>query len=110
MPKDAKKYRYFTVGLGWESWILSKLQEDAALHQMDDQPAKLIALRLTEYYKLVEGGAIIPGVTARLPQQTPSIPSTSIQAPAQAQAPLYGHSNGRSGNAAAPVAHPLEPE
>jgi hypothetical protein len=115
MPKDAKKYRYFTVGLGWDSWILSKLQEDATLHQMDDQPAKLIALRLTEYYKLVESDAIIPGVTARMPQQQPCIPLTPIQVPSMsAGAPMplneYSSKDRSGGNVAATGASAPDPE
>jgi hypothetical protein len=107
MPKDNKKYRYFQIGIGWESWTLDQLEQDAILHQMEDQPAKLIVLRLTEYYKLVERGVIVPGVTAMM--QT---------APAPAPAPMNGHSspNGAasstrkgSGRAAAP-AEPKEEE
>src|SRR5436190_16968378 len=63
MPKDTEKYRYLNVGLGWDSWVLSQLLQDAELHQMTDQPAKLAALRLTEYYRLVERGIIVPGMT-----------------------------------------------
>jgi len=63
MPKDTEKYRYLNVGLGWDSWVLSQLLQDAEMHQMADQPAKLAALRLTEYYRLVERGIIEPGVT-----------------------------------------------
>ncbi len=63
MPKDTEKYRYLNVGLGWDSWVLSRLLQDAEMHQMADQPAKLAALRLTEYYRLVERGIIEPGVT-----------------------------------------------
>jgi hypothetical protein len=63
MPKNQDKYRYLNVGLGWDSWVLAKLLEDAEMHQMADQPAKLAALRLTEYYRLVERGIIEPGVT-----------------------------------------------
>jgi hypothetical protein len=72
MPKNSDKYRYFQVGIGWESWTLKQLEGDATLHQMEDQPAKLIALRLTEYYKLAEMGVFVPGVTARMRIETPS--------------------------------------
>jgi len=74
MPKDTKKNRYFQIGIGWESWTLEHLEADAKLHQMDDQPAKLIVLRLTEYYKLmenyklVEQGVIVSGVSAMMAQ------------------------------------------
>ena len=62
MGKNTKKYRYFEIGLEWDSWTLQKLLDDAELHQMADVPAKLIGVRLTEYYKLVERG-IIPAFT-----------------------------------------------
>jgi hypothetical protein len=63
MPKDTDKYRYLQVGLGWDSWVLAQLTRDAEMHQMADQPAKLAAVRLTEYYRLVDLGIIVPGVT-----------------------------------------------
>ena len=43
---------------------------DAELHQMPDQLSKLAALRLTEYYRLVDLGVIIPGATALQPKVT----------------------------------------
>src|SRR5260370_29983841 len=61
--KDSAKYRYVNVGLGWGSWALEQLLQDAEMHQMADQPAKLAALRLTEYYRLVERGIIVPGMS-----------------------------------------------
>jgi hypothetical protein len=70
MAKNPKKYRYLEVGLAWDSWTLSQLTEDARLHQMEEQPAKLAALRLTEYYRLVSLGVIVPGVTALQPKPT----------------------------------------
>lgn len=66
MPKDTKRYRYLTVGIAWDSWTLQQLEADGNLHQMEDQLAKLMVLRLTEYYKLVERGVINPGVTAMM--------------------------------------------
>src|SRR4051794_40871723 len=54
MPKDNKKYRYYNVALRLDSWTQTQLEQDAELHQMEDLPAKLIAIRLTDYYKLVE--------------------------------------------------------
>ena len=53
MPKDTEKYQYFTVGLLKSSFALEALNADAAKHHMVEQPAKLIALRLTEYYDLL---------------------------------------------------------
>jgi hypothetical protein len=57
MPKDTEKYQYFTVGLERDSWALERFKADAKKHHMSDQPGKLIALRLTEYYELLERGA-----------------------------------------------------
>jgi len=58
MPKDTEKYQYFTVGLERGSWALERIKADAKKHHMSDQPGKLIALRLTEYYELLERGAL----------------------------------------------------
>ncbi len=53
MPKDSEKYQYFTVGLLKSSFALEALKADAMKYHMIEQPAKLIALRLTEYYDLL---------------------------------------------------------
>jgi hypothetical protein len=53
MPRDSEKYQYFTVGLLKNSFTLEALQADAMKHHMIELPAKLIALRLTEYYDLL---------------------------------------------------------
>ena len=53
MPKDSEKYQYFTVALLKSSFALEALKADAMKHHMVEQPAKLIALRLTEYYDLL---------------------------------------------------------
>jgi hypothetical protein len=53
VPKDSEKYQYFTVGLLKSSFALEALKADAMKHHMIEQPAKLIALRLTEYYDLL---------------------------------------------------------
>lgn len=53
MPKESEKYQYFTVGLLKSSFALEALKADAMKHHMVEQPAKLIALRLTEYYDLL---------------------------------------------------------
>ena len=53
LPKDSEKYQYFTVGLLKSSFALEALKADATKHHMIEQPAKLIALRLTEYYDLL---------------------------------------------------------
>ena len=64
MPKDTDKYQYFTVGLLKSSFALEALNADAAKHHMVGQPAKLIALRLTEYYDLLARvGPLMPSVS-----------------------------------------------
>ena len=64
MPKDSEKYQYFTVGLLKSSFALEALKADAAKHHMVEQPAKLIALRLTEYYDLLARvGPLMPSVS-----------------------------------------------
>lgn len=54
MSQDAEKYLYFKVGLLKDSYALEALRQDALRYHMIDQPAKLIALRLTEYYELMK--------------------------------------------------------
>lgn len=58
MPKDTEKYQYFTVGFERDSWALARLKADAKKHHMSDQPGKLVALRLTDYYELLERGVL----------------------------------------------------
>ena len=73
MAQNPEKYFYINrVGLVRGSWGHKKFEEDARLHHMEEQPGKLVALRLTEYYELIErleklGGTwTIPG--APLPE------------------------------------------
>jgi hypothetical protein len=65
MAQNPEKYYYINrVGLIRGSWAHKKFEADAAKHHMEDQPGKLVALRLTEYYELLErmGGAwTVPG-------------------------------------------------
>ena len=56
MSQDHEKYTYFTVGLLKDSSTLETLRQDALKYHMIDQPDKLIALRLTEYYDLLSQG------------------------------------------------------
>ena len=74
MPKDTGKYRYLTVGLAWDSGVLQSLESDANKHQMGDQLAKMIGIRLTEYYELVKRGVVVPGITVLA---EPSEPTTA---------------------------------
>ena len=63
MPQDLEEYLYFTVGLLKNSFALDALRQDALKYHMIDQPAKLIALRLTEYYELMARGISHQGVS-----------------------------------------------
>lgn len=56
MSQDTEKYLYFKVGLLKDSFALEALRQDALRYHMIDQPAKLIAMRLTEYYELTKKG------------------------------------------------------
>ena len=48
------------------SWALDRFIDDAVKHHMDDQTGKLVALRLTEYYELLDRLSILPGGLAML--------------------------------------------
>jgi hypothetical protein len=63
MPVNTDKYYYVNrVGLLKDSWALQKFLKDAERHHMLDQPGKLVALRLTEYYEWMErmNGGVTP--------------------------------------------------
>ena len=72
MSQDLEKYLYFTVGLLKNSFALDALSQDALKYHLIDQPGKLIALRLTEYYEMVARGNLHPGA---------SIPLTATSTP-----------------------------
>jgi hypothetical protein len=119
MPQDAEKYFYFKVGLLKDSFALEALWQDALRYHMIDQPAKLIAMRLTEYYELtkpdlMQSRATVPAspattptsaaqtvFTEREPQEdseTPTFSTPAIRPPASSPIP---HSP-----VVRPVAHP----
>ena len=64
MSQNREKYLYFTVGLLKNSSTIDALWQDALKYHMIDQPGKLIALRLTEYYEMVAQGGLRPGASA----------------------------------------------
>ena len=74
MPKDREKYRYIDVGLERSSWALVMFEEDARRHHMSDQPGKLLALRLTEYYELKNSREIHSSRELPLEKDHPVIP------------------------------------
>ena len=55
----SEKFLYFTVGLLKGSAALEALRQDATKYHMIDHPGQLIALRLTEYYELINQGLAI---------------------------------------------------
>lgn len=61
--QDKDQYINFTIKLLKGSFALNALWQDALNYHMIDQPDKLIAMRLTEYYELVARGALRPGPT-----------------------------------------------
>ena len=98
MPKDPKRYHYITIGLLRDSWALEQFLADAELHHMTDQLGKLAALRLTEYYELVDKGAVLVG----------SFPASAQPRAHPREAPRTKqdrstHEEQRSGEAIAPV-------
>jgi hypothetical protein len=73
MSQDTEKYLYFKVGLLKDSFALEALWQDALRYHMVDQPAKLIAMRLTEYYELTNKGSVQQS-RAATPTPTASTP------------------------------------
>jgi len=61
MSQDREKYLYFTVGLLKNSSTMDALWQDALKYHMIDQPGKLIALRLTQYYEMLTQGKLHAG-------------------------------------------------
>ena len=57
---SSEKFIYFTVGLLKGSEALDALRADAVKHHMIDYPGQLIALRLTEYYEMMNQGITQP--------------------------------------------------
>ncbi len=76
MPQDTEKYLYFKVGLLKDSFALEALWQDALRYHMIDQPAKLIAMRLTEYYELTKKGPVHS--TENIPMPMPPVTSTPV--------------------------------
>src|SRR5207248_8526837 len=64
MSQDLEKYLNLNVGLLKNSFALDALWQDALKYHMIDQPGKLIALRLTEYYELMARGMLPQGTSA----------------------------------------------
>ncbi|MBE3561952.1 MAG: hypothetical protein IMW89_22425 [Ktedonobacteraceae bacterium] len=77
MSRNSEKYLYFNIGLLKGSFALKELWQDAVKYHMVDNPAQLIALRLTEYYELKAKGLIqVPAALATSAANSTSIPIT----------------------------------
>jgi hypothetical protein len=93
MSQDTEKYLYFKVGLLKDSFALEALWQDALRYHMIDQPAKLIAMRLTEYYELTKKGPVHSTENIPMPMAPiastliPTAPATSTPAPTVPTAP-----------------------
>src|SRR5947209_18421622 len=87
MSQDLEKYLYFNVGLLKNSFALDALSQAALKYHLIDQPGKLIALRLTEYYEMVARGNFHPGA---------SIPLTATSTPLGTRDGREGISSARS--------------
>ncbi|GCE14361.1 hypothetical protein [Tengunoibacter tsumagoiensis] len=83
MSQEPEKFLYFRVGLLKDSAALDALWQDALKHHMVDQPDKLIALRLTEYYELVAEGVLHP-----VAQVSKGAPAVQNPGDAREQAPM----------------------
>jgi len=95
MSQDVERYLYFTVALLKDSVALDALWQDALKYHMIDQPGKLIAIRLTEYYEIMAGGALpsAPGASVVNNQQHAASKGVSKEETTTAHSPS---SNGTS--------------
>ncbi|MBO0782264.1 MAG: hypothetical protein J2P37_25885 [Ktedonobacteraceae bacterium] len=87
MSQDTDKYLHFNVGLLKDSFALEALWQDAMKYHMIDQPGKLIALRLTEYYEMLSKGLIQTGGGSPL-KTPPTPPPTPITNGANGEAEM----------------------
>lgn len=87
MAQDRDQYVQFTIKLLKGSFALNALWQDALNYHMIDQPEKLIALRLTEYYEIMRGG----GRPAASAPASHSLPAPPPPAPPPVQAGANGH-------------------
>ena len=84
-PSD--KYLHFTVGLLKDSATLEALQEDAMKHHMVDHPGQLIALRLSEYYEMMNRGMVQP--VLRVPSVSVPLEGQPRMSPENNQKPSF---------------------
>lgn len=78
---SSDKFIHFTVSLLKDSTALEALRQDALKHHMIDQPGQLIALRLTEYYEMMNKGIVQPVVRVpaiALPAEVENSPAREV--------------------------------
>lgn len=100
MAQDRDQYLQFTIKLLKGSFALSALWQDALNYHMIDQPEKLIAMRLTEYYELIARGTLRPGPSV---PGTPNSPATSITPAGNNAAPPSLPTSNPGGRMATPL-------
>ena len=86
MSQDVERYLQFTVSLLKGSEALDALWQDALKYHMIDQPGKLIAMRLTEYYEIKANGMMpatpdIPAAARSINNSIQREPATIAPAP-----------------------------
>jgi hypothetical protein len=97
MAQDRDQYVQFTIKLLKGSFALNALWQDALNYHMIDQPEKLIALRLTEYYEMVMRGNSRPAPAMPMPP-----PAAPIAPPVSPITPAPASSNGHTSPPATP--------
>lgn len=102
MAQDREQYVQFTIKLLKGSFALNALWQDALNYHMIDQPEKLIALRLTEYYEMISRGAARPGPGPAM-QPMQQIQAGPMPAPAL---PSPASHNGHNGHIPSTPASP----
>jgi hypothetical protein len=114
MSQDTEKYLYFKVGLLKDSFALEALWQDALRYHMTDQPAKLIAMRLTEYYELTQKGQTPPETSTPTPTNPPILTkpdhkgdNEEIETSTSSSPALHALAAGLS--ARQPAIHPVTP-
>lgn len=96
MSQDAGKFLYFKVGLLKDSDALDALWQDALKHHMVDQPEKLMALRLTEYYEMIAQGVLNSTTKSVTLPPAPHVGEERV-APASNASAVHNYSAGGSG-------------
>ncbi len=107
MSQDTEKYLYFKVGLLKDSFALEALWQDALRYHMIDQPAKLIAMRLTEYYELTKKGPVHPTTSMPMPTALGNRENSDRENKEDIETPTSSTPAIRPSTARPPVARPL---